>query len=276
MKKTKLSIEEQWHQDFYGLISDRISFLKNRLEVIRKESENYPKGTIRDALCRGSYQYFWRKNTKEKNGSYISSKNMKLAKNLCQKVYYERLTEKIGKELSALLYYKKNVEEGYLLKVFERLSEGKKKMVNPVIGKDKEYVEKWESVEYPSGYFPEGAKDYYTDKHERVHSKSEIIIANMLKANGIPYRYEFPLYIKGIGEKRPDFYCLNVRLRKEIVWEHLGMMEINSYAIDNITKVNGYMANGYYPGENLILTFEASSGQLDTRIVQDLIDKYLK
>lgn len=275
-KKTK-EVNEIWREDFYKLIEERFLFLKKQSELMEKNIQSFPDGMIHDIKRKGySFQYYWRRNKKEICGEYLGKEKESLAKKLCQKYYFELLVSGIHKEMKLLETYLKLIKPDYLLKTFENLTEGKKRLVDPVVGKDDEYVKRWESAEYPPGYFPDGSKEYYTDKHERVHSKSEIIIANMLKANGIPYRYEYPFYINGIGEKRPDFYCLNVRLRKEFVWEHLGMMEIQSYAIDNVAKVNGFYSNGYFPGEKLILTFESSSGQLDTRIVQALIDKYLK
>lgn len=52
-----------------------------------------------------------------------------------------------------------------------------------------------------------------------MRSKSEVIIADLLNKEGIPYRYEFPLYLKEFNTVYPDFTILNVRKRKEIYWE---------------------------------------------------------
>lgn len=265
-----------WREDVYGSIKERCQFLKKQIIMLEKRISTYPQGMIHDTKCRESFQYYWRRDKSDVGGEYLGLEKRGFAKKMCQKYYDEVLLKGIRNELLCLEKYLKKVTPGYISLAYEKLSEGKKILVDPIVGKEKEYVKKWENVEYPPGYFPENAKEYYTQKQERVHSKSEIIIANLLKANGIPYRYEFPLYLDGLGEKRPDFYCLNVRLRKEIVWEHLGMMEISCYASDNVKKVNSYISNGFYCGENLILTFETSAEPVDTKIVQDMIDKYLK
>ena len=66
---------------------------------------------------------------------------------------------------------------------------------------------------------------FYTSKGERVRSKSEVIIADVLNREGVPYRYEYPIYIKGIGKIYPDFTVLNIGIRKEMIWDHFGMMD---------------------------------------------------
>lgn len=73
--------------------------------------------------------------------------------------------------------------------------------------------------EYRGKGFDESTSEFYTAKGEKVRSKSEVIIADVLSREGIPYRYEYPLYLKGIGKVHPDFTVLNVKQRKEIYWE---------------------------------------------------------
>ena len=97
----------------------------------------------------------------------------------------------------------------------------------------------------------------------------------MLEQNGVPYRYEYPLNLKGLGLVRPDFWCLNVRERKEYGWEHLGMMDNIAYATKNVTKINHYEQNGYFPGKNMIFTFETSQQALSSYIIKSMIEQYL-
>ena len=65
--------------------------------------------------------------------------------------------------------------------------------------------------------------EFYSNNGVRVRSKSELIIANLLEQYDVPYKYEMPLSLDENGIVRPDFIALNVRLRSEYVWEHLGM-----------------------------------------------------
>ena len=124
--------------------------------------------------------------------------------------------------------------------------------------------------------FSEIAPEFYTTNGERVRSKSEIIIADLLTKEGIPYRYECPIYLIGIGRIYPDFTVLNIRNRKEFLWEHFGMMDDPVYAENAIHKIRLYEQNGFFPGENLILTYESKKTPINQKILMNLIDKYLK
>ena len=106
-----------------------------------------------------------------------------------------------------------------------------------------------------------------------MRSKSEVIIANMLKKHGVPYRYEFPLDLGGTIIY-PDFTILQLSRRRELIWEHMGMMDNPKYLERSLDKVTKYEMNGYYPGENLILTHETSASPLNMRLVENMIEKY--
>ena len=104
------------------------------------------------------------------------------------------------------------------------------------------------------------------------------------------YRYEYPLVIAreeggedsaSVGDEdycefHPDFYCLNVRTRQEYAWEHLGMMDDESYAARAVEKLALYSANGYFPGKNLIITMETKKAQISSQEITRLINEYLK
>ena len=64
------------------------------------------------------------------------------------------------------------------------------------------------------GFGEEDNTEYYTYKGERVRSKSEMIIANELFRNNIPYKYELPIELENWNKKvtiYPDFTVLNKR-----------------------------------------------------------------
>lgn len=113
-------------------------------------------------------------------------------------------------------------------------------------------------------------------KGERVRSKSELIIADILSKEGVPYRYEYPLYLRGMGRIYPDFTVLNITKREEVFWEHFGMMDDPVYAEGAIKKIATYEQNGIFPGENLILTYEARKNPINQKLVRSLIEHYLQ
>ena len=123
--------------------------------------------------------------------------------------------------------------------------------------------------------FEEGAPEFYTKAGLRVRSKSEIIIAERLDDLVLPYIFEFPVYLPDRGWVFPDFTILNVRLRKAYLWEHLGRMDDPGYLVSNISKLKSYEKEGYYMGDNLIVTFETKDSPIDTRQVDRLIKHFL-
>nr|MCR5178812.1 hypothetical protein [Lachnospiraceae bacterium] len=162
-----------------------------------------------------------------------------------------------------------------LIHIYDRLKPARKRLVNPIYVDDEQYIQEWRSKEYETLDFYEMKNDFYSENGVRVRSKSELIIANMLEKNRIPYRYEYPLRLKGQVIVRPDFLCLNVRMRKEYIWEHFGMMDNPSYANRNVEKITKYEQNGYSIGENMIMTFETTQCAINPMNIKRIIDQYL-
>ena len=73
----------------------------------------------------------------------------------------------------------------------------------------------------------------------------------------------------------PDFNCLNVRLRKEYFWEHLGMMGEEKYADRNVKKLEKYTFAEDFDETNLIITMETDNKPLDTRVIDEKIRRFL-
>lgn len=260
--------------DITLLIRKRISVINDELEKRKRSLNKAPEGYLK---CRNDgfgFRYSQRMDSKELNGRYLKKNEYNLTVSLAQKEYDNKFVSCAEQELTCLENFLEKYEKCDIDSIYDRMHEGKRILVNPFRLKDDEYIKKWKEVEYSTGYFPEGYEEYYTFGGLRVHSKSEIIIADTLDNYGIPYRYEYPIRLDGI-EKRPDFTCLNVRTRCEYIWEHFGMMGVEDYSNANIAKINRYILNGYIPGENAIFTFENSTNPLDTRIVKAMIERYL-
>ena len=52
-------------------------------------------------------------------------------------------------------------------------------------------------------------------------------------------------------------------------------MDDPGYLQDNLAKIRAYERSGYFPGDNLILTFETKNLPLDTREIDRIINHYL-
>lgn len=108
---------------------------------------------------------------------------------------------------------------------------------------------------------------------EYVRSKSEVIIANILFTNQIPYRYECLLSLGGISFY-PDFTILNPSTNQMIYWEHFGMMDIPSYSEKAFNKLKHFSRHEIIPGINLITTYETSQHPIDSEQIQQLVSLY--
>lgn len=74
----------------------------------------------------------------------------------------------------------------------------------------------------------------------------------------------------------PDFTLLNIRTRKEILWEHFGMMDDPEYVEKAVQKIMTYEQNEIFQGENLILTYETRKIPLNQKTIMRKLWQYLK
>lgn len=96
---------------------------------------------------------------------------------------------------------------------------------------------------------------YSTSKGEKVRSKSEVIIANLLYQYKIDYEYEKKLYYTPNKWIEPDF-TVKLKDGSEIYWEHLGMIGIESY--DKRWKEKLDIYRNQFP-EQLEVTYEGTT-----------------
>ncbi len=261
--------------DLTPLIQERIQYLSNLIKEKQKALSRTPEGTLRITRCKGLPQYRCYSSVSDRSGKYISVKKMPLIRSLAQKAYDAEVLKSASAELSALkncfrAYPGKTAEE-----VYDSLTLDRKALVTPIIETDDAFLRKWKETEYEGKGFTDDYPEMITDSGIRVRSKSEVIIADLLDRNNLPYRYECPLFLDDGRLIYPDFTILNVRLRKEILWEHLGMMDDPEYAETAVRKLNSLAHSGYLPGDNLILTFETRTAPLNTTLLKKLIRRYL-
>lgn len=245
--------------------------------LIKKEValKDAPKGKLRIDQKGNSPQYYYKNDSSTQSGFYLKRAQDALAAALAQKDYDIKLINELKVEKAALERFLNDYRPERIDEIFLSLHDFRKSLIQPVKLLEEDYVKRWTSVEYPLKSFEENAPEFFTAKGERVRSKSEIIIADALSRFEIPYRYEYPVHIPGIGTVHPDFICLNVKQRKEYIWEHNGMMSDSEYADYAVNKFEKYAFAGFNSGENLILSFESDSRPISSRLIEYLIRKYL-
>ena len=71
----------------------------------------------------------------------------------------------------------------------------------------------------------------------------------------------------------PDFTCLNVRTRKEFVWEHFGMIDVPEYCQNMASKMELYLQNGFCMGKNFVMTTETHDRPLNSMMVEKMLEQ---
>ena len=210
-----------------------------------------------------------------KNGTYLPRTEREFARRLAQKAYDEKIKKLADKRLAQIMQITKDYSIDEIENVYTGEKNERRTLITPVEKIWDEKLNDWIAEDYNRKEFHEGVPVILTEKGERVRSKSEKILADFFYRNGIPYKYEKPLYLKGFGTVHPDFTFLSKETGGEIYWEHDGKMDDPAYARNAVRKIRAYEENDIYPGERLILTFETEKSVLDIRLVQRLAEKYL-
>ena len=257
-------------------IEERRQYLMQIKTQIERSKKKRVQGKLRVCSRGDRFQYYRRDNPTDFNGSYICKENIQMARDIAQQDYNEQFLKALQEEINVLnkflqTYPKENAE-----KVYEKLHKGRKELVTPWIETEEDFLRKWQEHTYHGLEYKGDAVEFYTLRGERVRSKSELIIADMLEREKIPYHYECPIFLNGYGEVYPDFTVLNVKNRKEFYWEHMGMMEDPIYAEKAMKKIRTYEQNGYYVGRDLILTFESKNVPISQKQVANTIECFLK
>lgn len=259
--------------------------LQKKMECSEKSTEVMPGGHLKITHKHGWPEFYHITERGSSRGRYIPVAERELAAQLAQRDYDLKVIKLIKREIDVLENYLQQTDGGRAVEaLYEGLCKTRQVLIEPVTLSDEQYAERWKKKVLPSAGegmpFAEDSQKYYTANGERVRSKSEVIIADALLRNGVPYCYEVLLKLKLGGEAgsvtfHPDFLCLNVRTRKEFYWEHFGKMDDEDYKDNVVGKLNLYVENGFLPGRNLIFTMESGVESLDTRVVEKMIKEFL-
>ncbi len=246
-------------------IEERIAVLKHAIKIAERDYGSYPEGRLRISNVKRQDRFYRVTKETDNTGEYIPKKSLTLAKALAQKDYNERFLKSARLELSMLEKTLSRLTTCNAELAYQKLPDARKKLVDPYILPDELFVQEWLAKPFKENpYLPEN-KIYDTRRGEKVRSKSEAIIADMLQELGIPYHYEKPIKLKGGTRRYPDFTLLKVSTREEIILEHFGLLDDEDYRYSCLIKMSEYRQNGIYPGKNLLITYETSIFPLDIK-----------
>ena len=255
---------------------------------------------------RGTTRFFLRK-----DGSCTYLKREEVSR-LAQKSYLRELRKAAKNEIAQLEKCLVILDSGKngisdINEVYEALPDPLKPFIKQLSLSDDDYAAKWQEgnlvVKRKRIHAEDDYHKYKTMRGDYVGSKSEVIIADRLFANNIPYHYEvaftpeaeadkskpvFDDYGRIVGFEvfgftpydrntlHPDFYVLNKRTRKAYYWEHLGRLNDPKYYTENLNRLVRIIDAGYTIGEEILITHEDTNNPLRLESIDEIINKYLK
>ena len=247
--------------------------LQEIMRNLEARIEKSPKESLQISSSNGRTTYYV--TNRDGSRTYLSKKEKNLINAMAQKQYDLKLHKIASKQLCDLQRFLSRYQPTELQELYENMHPERKVLIQDHILSDEEYAVKWQSEVYCPKGFVKGDAEIITERGERVRSKTEKIIADKLYDMGIPYKYEASLDLKGYGIVYPDFKVLKVSKRKELYWEHFGMMDDQNYVEKVLKKINSYEKSNYFPGDKLIITYESKAMPLRKQTIEEIIKQFL-
>ncbi|MCQ2982060.1 MAG: hypothetical protein MJ178_04845 [Treponemataceae bacterium] len=268
------------------MMQDVVCSLQNELnnlnklnaEIAQRLSRNTTAGRLRISYVKSRPQCFVVTKLTGRNGRYLRKTEHALKSQLAQKDYDRKM-------LALTCQWKQAVKGALMLFPSEYLTDVyvtspyRRQLVTDKVLTDAEFATDWVNRNQQTLGFKPYEKRYLTDRGDYVRSKSEKIIADLLFARCIPYRYESAVRIPETHRRRahilyPDFVILDVARRKEVIVEHFGLADHSDYADRMVQKLTDYTAAGYVPGDSLLTIVETNKEPLDVDVVKAMLQRF--
>lgn len=210
---------------------------------------------------------------------YLPKNERELAEQLALRRLYTAQLNRLRQESELLrnyeLFQKENLYSNEIENLISQESPYYELLKNNLFnGQDNDiYIKMWLETKYQTNHAHPEHLQHKSLQGERLRSKSEVIIANALYMNRIPYRYECELEL-GEVTLYPDFTILHPMTLEVYYWEHFGMMSQEAYREKTLQKLRLYGEYQMFPFHQLITTYESESVALDSEMIQKVIDMY--
>lgn len=260
-----------------GIMNEKMYFeevlinYETMLHRQKKELNSMPEGELGMRVGRSknsSIQYRHYKDGK----SFGITKNHELVKKLARKKFLETSIKNIENNYIHLKAFIDKYEEVDEVHIIDSFPPHYSKLMNSNEAEWNEKKRSWLDEKYERSTYNPYGKTHVTASGLHVRSKSELIIAEKLDYYKIPYRYEAMIYIKN-HPFAPDFTILTKQGIK--YWEHCGLVNDLEYMRRHKWKMVMYESVGIVPWENLIVTYDDSDGNINTRIINAEIENKL-
>lgn len=255
----------------HDLIKKEYQKLLNQLQDIETRLRCSPEGNL-VISHEAAYSKWYHRLASEKY--YIPKANRQLAEKLAAKKYLSLLREELLLEKKALeAYLRLHPAEPTYDKIQRTASPEFLKLLAPHFKPLSSELSEWASAAFDTNLGNPEHLIHKTSSGIYVRSKSEALIATLLSAQQIPFRYECALRL-GQTILYPDFTIRHPQTGSFYYWEHFGMMEHDGYCRNIGSKLQLYCTHDIIPGVNLLLSFESMKHPLDTSMVQDMIHRF--
>lgn len=258
---------------------DNITYQKNLLLLMEKELEALPEGTVYHKRIRGTSRFYYNPSLQSSDTGkqkYLGRNCHALKESLIRKKFLAKALPLLRSNLSAGAEFLRNYHPYSPEEIANSLWHGFSIHDFPTLSGwfDPQPEHEWvDDACEQSRLYPQQLI-YCSPNGVRVRSKSESIIAGLLEANSIPYKYEMRLTLED-QTFYPDFTILNPLDRQIVYWEHFGMVDNPEYEAAMQRKLAEYRAHGIMPWDNLITTYETSSNPFNAQKILRIIKAFL-
>lgn len=206
--------------------------------------------------------------------TYIPRKNRKLAECLALKKMYSSRLQKLRFQSNLIEKYlsEYNSHDSGMAYNLTNVKEYQE-LLKPYLDSHPDYISKWLQSDYIRNPSHPESLIHQTLAGHLVRSKSEVMIANMLYQNKIPYIYERGLSLD-TNIFFPDFTICHPLTFEIYYWEHFGMMDNQSYCEHAYNKLKIYSYHKIVPTINLITTYENLKHPINSMQIEQLIQEY--
>ncbi len=263
-----------WMQSFKQMLQAQETRYEQILNRVSKATADHASDMLETKVNHGKYEYYRLSTdptTGKKRRVYLNKSQRPEAQALAQRSYLQQVQRRASKTLKHLRSLNQTFHDDEIMNIYHHLSPGRKQLVTPI----EMTAEQWKAIPYQSLSFDGVLTLHYTDRQERVRSKTEKILADRYAARNIIYKYECKLVLAPGTTLYPDFTFFNETQQQEVYWEHLGMMSDPKYRARAFQKLHLYETHGIHLGERLIVTREYEGTGFDTQWADYLIDSLL-
>ena len=252
---------------YIELTQQDIALQKKLLHQYHTALQKLPQGKLTYKTINGRLYYYWIDSAKKQH--YIHSKNSDLIYDL----KYRRFLEEATCQIEQNLHIQEKVLTRYgpydPFSIQKRLPKAYSDLVLPSNLKSKSpHHDGAEPSNRPEGL------TYSTSFGLYLSSKTEVIIAELMHAANIDFRYEPKVRLQTPDGHwityRPDFE-ITPPLYEDIFWEHAGLLHNERYRESFFNKITTYHHNNIVMPKNLIVTMDNPDGTLDVAAIDRII-----